>query len=356
MKELVEEESLCDLLAVFQDSNYVYLVTKLYSCALKHLGVHLTLKKAGLPMSARDARFYVAELITGLERLNARGINHTNLTPDNVLVSPNGHLVFTGFDGFSKDEKDRDTTLYEMERDFRLGPMISFSHCPPEFYNPPYGYDKRKLDLWSLGVTLLEFCLGMSSPYFFHKESPRKKGWPLESKSALADPRHYMGRKLKGWEFTKQKALKSLLDPQVWDFLKGLLEKDPERRTSLEQAKKHPLLKDSIESEGSSLVRQGRIAEPPYAPAGLRHKILCGDIRYTQEPALTVREIRPLPSNQLWQTFDSWSAPPEILSEDATRKHGNIMLYRRESAAKPHVPDMLEQGYPTTRTMDSGRE
>ena len=44
------------------------------------------------------AKFYLSEVICGLEQLHSCGIVHLDIKPDNILISNSGHVLITDFD------------------------------------------------------------------------------------------------------------------------------------------------------------------------------------------------------------------------------------------------------------------
>ena len=46
-------------------------------------------------------RFYVAEIVEGVEGLHSAGVIYRDLKPENILIGADGHIVLTDF-GLSK--------------------------------------------------------------------------------------------------------------------------------------------------------------------------------------------------------------------------------------------------------------
>lgn len=55
------------------------------------------------------AKFYVAEILLGLEYLHEIGVIYRDLKPENILMDEDGHLVITDF-GMAKQVKDGELT------------------------------------------------------------------------------------------------------------------------------------------------------------------------------------------------------------------------------------------------------
>ncbi|XP_065907289.1 beta-adrenergic receptor kinase 1-like [Dysidea avara] len=76
----------------FQASTVVYYVLDL----LNGGDLHYHLKKHGV-FSEDDARFYMCEIILGLEYLHSNNIVHRDLKPSNTLLDDNGHVKISDF-------------------------------------------------------------------------------------------------------------------------------------------------------------------------------------------------------------------------------------------------------------------
>jgi len=97
------------LLYSFQDDDFLYL-------AMEYIpggDVRSLVRHSGV-LFEDHARFFIAEIILGLEALHEMGFVHRDLKPDNILVTATGHLVLSDF-GLSKGgpSKDRMDALRE---------------------------------------------------------------------------------------------------------------------------------------------------------------------------------------------------------------------------------------------------
>ena len=112
--------------------------------------------------------------MSGLEALHDRRIMHCDLKPDNILVSPDGHLVITDF-GLSVSwldpRYDGDSSYAFRGRrlagtDGYLAPEILCTVLDPDV--PHRGNFGFAADIWSLGLIFAE--LGMSGRRFISLE------------------------------------------------------------------------------------------------------------------------------------------------------------------------------------------
>ncbi|XP_045540679.1 ribosomal protein S6 kinase alpha-4 [Papilio machaon] len=167
-----------------------------------------------------EVRIYIAEIILALEQLHKLGIIYRDIKLENILLDAEGHIVLTDF-GLSKE--------------FCGGESRAYSFCGTIEYMAPevvrsgsQGHDIA-VDWWSVGVLTYELLTG-ASPFTVEGERNTQQ------------------------EITKRIVRCSYpvpneVSPQVQDFIKKLLVKDPRRRLGggegdAEELKRHPFFQD----------------------------------------------------------------------------------------------------------------
>jgi serine/threonine protein kinase len=120
-----------------------------------------------VPSAPQTLRLLAAELILGLLFLHENGIVHKDVKPGNVLISPTGHALITGFGAANVLPRAATATVPRL-----YGPIVKHPRGAITF-NPPYAapelfettndnlleYDER-VDFYSLGVLLYECATG----------------------------------------------------------------------------------------------------------------------------------------------------------------------------------------------------
>ena len=192
-----------------------------------------------------QSRFYISEILLGLEHLHSLDIIYRDLKPENILLDLDGHIKITDF-GLSKEN------IKPLDR--------SYSFCgSPEYMSPEMLQGQghgRQLDFYSLGALLYEMLTGLP-PYY---DSNRSKLYQNILQEEISLP--------------------SYISKAGKDLLQELLHKNPDQRlgsyNGAYDIKIHPWFK------GVSWTKvKDKKAIPPYRP-NFRHSNF--DEEYTLLP------------------------------------------------------------------------
>jgi 5'-AMP-activated protein kinase catalytic alpha subunit len=164
-------------------------------------------------LSEDRARFYMRQLLDGMECCHAKGVCHRDLKPENLLLDSNGDLKISDF-GMA--------TLYIGDANAPGDQRTELLHttCGTPNYVAPevltsQGYDGHKADVWSMGVILFVFLSGYL---------------PFEETTTAA-----LFKKIRSAEFNYP----SDFPATAKDLLGKVLVVDPEKRSSLRDFKRH---------------------------------------------------------------------------------------------------------------------
>eukprot|EP00727_Mastigamoeba_balamuthi_P008160 m51a1_g3965 putative kinesin-like protein c (1244) ;mRNA; f:378787-384242 len=210
-KRLPQHPNLVTLLETFTDGPRLMIVMEL--CEMSLAAFMRPRNKPRVPLSERQARSWLRQIVNGMKVLFDANIAHRDLKPENILLSKmGGELVPKIADfGFAKPydrgeglKTSLGTPLYE-------APELYL--CAGQTYGP-------QVDLWSLGAIAFEM---------------------LEAKFAVPVPKMailtFMMRLEGGLEL-----LTSSLSAEAHDFVRKLLRKDPSERMRFEELFSHPFL------------------------------------------------------------------------------------------------------------------
>jgi len=173
------------------DENLYFIMDFINGGELFH---HLAIEKR---FTEERAKFYAAEIVSGMEYLHDAGVIYRDLKPENLLLSHQGHIVMTDF-GLSKEGLHTD--------DSRTATFCG----TPEYLAPEIikGDDYTKaIDWWSVGTLIYEMLTGL--PPFYTEDEEN-----MYHKIMTADI-----------DFSKHH-----FSPEAQDMIKQFLIRDPNQR------------------------------------------------------------------------------------------------------------------------------
>lgn len=131
-----------------QDDRSLYFL--LEYCARGELWEHI--RRLGR-FSEPTARFYTAEILSGLEHIHSHGIVHRDIKPENLLLDESWHVKITDF-GTAKEIGEQ-TERHTLVRSTFVG---TSHYLSPEILNE----DKvsTSSDLWALGCVVYQMLVG----------------------------------------------------------------------------------------------------------------------------------------------------------------------------------------------------
>ena len=129
----------------FQDESKLYIVSEFLQGGdmfyhIHHSTIHLT---------EETVKFYIIEIILGIEFLHSNNVIYRDLKPENILMDSEGHIKLSDF-GLSK--------LLESPKDKAYTLCGTLQYLAPEIIKNK-GYDKS-VDWWSLGCVYYEMLTG----------------------------------------------------------------------------------------------------------------------------------------------------------------------------------------------------
>ncbi len=201
----MKHENIVELYHFFEDWSSIYMVMEY--CKYNMLK-HLQAKKK---FSERRARSYMRDIVSGLTHLHSHQIMHRDLKLANLLVTSDKIVKISDF-GLSRYMKPN-------------------GECGTQLGTPKYmAYEvvlqrpySKKADVWSLGCILYAFLEGRTP---FHRESETvEETFRLIQNMDFQIPSHF--------------------SPEARDLVLQLLERDPNKRISLDGVKSHAFFRKS---------------------------------------------------------------------------------------------------------------
>jgi negative regulator of PHO system len=183
-------------------------------------------------------KYIFYQILLGLEYLQSKQIIHTDIRPENIFLNSNFSLVIGDFDSvLFYDGKPLDPSynqvIYYRSPEVHLG-MENFDY---------------KIDIWSLGCTIIELIIGKPLFKFLTKNKNLSAIFQL-----LGVPKDWEEAKDKLTDFselTEPTTLKNLfsnskkiINPNLLDLLEQMLVINPNKRISASEALKHIYFSD----------------------------------------------------------------------------------------------------------------
>ncbi|XP_037293908.1 ribosomal protein S6 kinase alpha-5 isoform X2 [Manduca sexta] len=252
-----------------------------------------------------EVRIYIAEIILALEQLHKLGIIYRDIKLENILLDAEGHIVLTDF-GLSKE--------------FCGGESRAYSFCGTIEYMAPevvrsgsQGHDIA-VDWWSVGVLTYELLTG-ASPFTVEGEKNTQQ------------------------EITKRIVRCSYpvppdVSPEVQDFIRKLLVKDPRRRLGggdgdAEELKRHPFFQNL---DWQAVLR--RDVPAPFVPQLSHAADTCNFAdEFTRMPPTDSPAQAPKHHDKLFLGY-SYVAPSILFSENII----SDQIWMQASGPKPDKP------------------
>jgi len=207
MKKL-NHENLVELIEVLDDPEDDSLYLVLEMCQ-KGVVMKVGVREPAEPYEEEKCRHFFRDLILGIEYLHSQGVVHRDIKPDNLLITEDDVLKIVDF-GVSE--------MFEKTTEMRTAKSAgSPAFLPPELCIAKHGdVSGKAADIWSMGVTLYCFRYGRI---------------PFERDSVIDM-----------YEAIRTETPKCPLDenPRFLDLMSRLLEKDPEKRITMDELREHP--------------------------------------------------------------------------------------------------------------------
>lgn len=197
--QIIHHPNVVQLMDIFTDDEYIYLFIELCECSI----FDFTISRGKI--KEEDAAFYFKQVLTGLKYIHSINIAHCDLRPEHILLDLNGNVKITDF--IFSDIIDNAYHYDKKYACFASPELINERKC-----------DKKLSDIWSCGVILYFITTG-SLPWSNNEDFQSQ---------------------IKAGEYK----IPSFLSEKCADLIRKLMNVDPSKRITIDEALNHPLLKD----------------------------------------------------------------------------------------------------------------
>jgi [calcium/calmodulin-dependent protein kinase] kinase len=227
-------------------------------------------------LTLEEARRAFRDTLSGLQFLHFIGIIHRDIKPANLLVSSNGTVKISDFGvsylGHPKDPEtdpefdltENDVSAIDDERELARSVGTPGFWAPELCWEDPSMFEEKDgpkitgaIDLWALGVTL--YCMVYARLPFYANDNmglheaictaevflPKTRLVPVDTsqeKPTSQVPSTINSNKRLDYELKFE-----VVPDTVRDLIRQLLNKEPTRRMTIEQAKKHPWVVEGLQ-------------------------------------------------------------------------------------------------------------
>ncbi|XP_078668207.1 serine/threonine-protein kinase 10-like isoform X2 [Branchiostoma floridae x Branchiostoma belcheri] len=263
------------------------------------------------PLTEPQIRVICRQMLEALDYLHTHHIIHRDLKAGNVLLTPEGDIKLADFGVSAKNSNTRQKRDTFIGTPYWMAPEVVLCETVKD---TPYDC---KADIWSLGITLIEFA---------QMEPPNHEMHPMRVliKISKSEP-------------------PQLEDPGRWsrefaDFLKQCLQKIPEGRPSARELLTHPFVRTAEEKKPI----RDLVAE---AKAEVVEEVVEGENDEEEEEPTTPRDLNK--SRESLQSTDSKNSDEAAVGvtekplEEITEEPGPVK--RKAPAPPPPVQEVVKQ-------------
>ncbi|KAI0560534.1 Serine/threonine protein kinase [Gracilaria domingensis] len=165
-------------------------------------------------LSESQTRLIACEIILGLEHLHSHGVVYRDLKPENIFIDEAGHVKIGDF-GLAKQLLEHESGTRALRTASICGTRNYLS--PEMLAGKPYSFEA---DMWSFGVMLYRIIVG-TFPFDAHRTR--------DVFQRIRNEKLYLPM----W-----------VSSEARELLRGLLQKDPRKRLSIDKAKRHSFFRN----------------------------------------------------------------------------------------------------------------
>ena len=219
-------KNITKILEVFHDEEYMLIIMEYIN------GENLfSFVKKRRKLSEKLAKFLFRQIILGIEHIHSKNVVHRDIKLENIMIDFNNTIKICDF-GIGKVLKSEDELLYDKcGTPMYMAPEIILS-------NENDGYKGFPVDIWSSGITLYIMLSG-TLPFNLKSKNNKKENISLNGNKRYNNT--YLQNQIIS---VKPREIENISE-EAKDLLKGILNKNPEKRLTCNQILNHPWLKNA---------------------------------------------------------------------------------------------------------------
>ena len=247
MKKL-NHPNITKILEMFEDEKYFLIIMEYING-----GNLFSFVKKRRKLSEKTAKFLFRQIILGIKYIHEQNIVHRDIKLENLLIDLNNNVKICDF-GIGRKIASKNQLLYD-----QCGTLM---YMAPEILlsTKEKGYEGFPVDIWSSGISLY---IMLSGTLPFNYKNKKKNGDEEEENEENEDEDESISDKNNkkndddNFElqysivYKEPKRIEKISD-EARDLLKGLLNKDPKKRLTIDEILNHPWLYNFKEKNTSS--------------------------------------------------------------------------------------------------------
>ena len=218
MKKL-NHPNITKILEMFEDDDYILI-------AMEYIngGNLFSFVKKRRKLSEKTAKFLFRQIILGIKHIHSQKIVHRDIKLENILIDLNNNIKICDF-GIGRILSSKKQMLHDKcGTPMYMAPEILLS-------SKNKGYEGFPVDIWSSGISLY---IMLSGTLPFNLKNNESSSMDEENNNNIELQYSIINKEPKKIEKISEEAK---------DLLKGLLNKNPQKRLTIEQILNHPWLK-----------------------------------------------------------------------------------------------------------------
>ena len=224
MKKL-NHPNITKILELFEDKEYILIIMEYING-----GNLFSFLKKRRKVSEKTAKFLYRQIILGLKYIHSHNIVHRDIKLENILIDLNNNIKICDF-GIGRVLSSPEQLLFDQcGTPMYIAPEILLS-------SKDNGYKGFPVDIWSSGIALYILLSG-SLPFNF------KNGKSVSIEESENNENNNNSEELQFSIINSEPKYIENISDEARDLLKGLLNKNPEKRLNCDEILAHPWLKD----------------------------------------------------------------------------------------------------------------
>ena len=240
LMQKLNHPNITKILEMFEDDKYILIIMEYING-----GNLFSFVKKRRKLSEKIAKFLFKQIILGIKHIHSKNIVHRDIKLENILIDLNNRVKICDF-GIGVILRSEDELLYDQcGTPMYMAPEIILS-------SKKKGYKGFPVDIWSSGIALYIMLSGTLPFNIKNKSKKERKNMKNSGNSengenyeenddiSLSNNNNY---ELQYSIINKNPKTIEKISDEARDILRGLLNKDPDKRLTIDEILNHPWLK-----------------------------------------------------------------------------------------------------------------